>query len=175
MLKTETNLLHLLTIKLRVGVGRDIYLVLKTTTNLIHLARVKPFRVRVNRDVNSMLKTATNLTHNPLRLHIVKLLGHPNHLSFLPEDSSCRHPPAGKKARVFKRRESLYRRARLLPPQQGHPPSQGLGVPRGRQRRLLLVFEKNKPVNWEDAESNAQVQMHLSNYWEYSPDDEGLD
>ena len=38
-----------------------------------------------------------------------------------------------------------------------------------------LGFEKNKPVNWEDAENNALVQMHLSNYWEYSPDDEDLD
>ena len=38
-----------------------------------------------------------------------------------------------------------------------------------------LGFQKNKPVNWEDAENNAMVQMHLSNYWEYSLDDEGLD
>ncbi|MDO4797050.1 MAG: hypothetical protein Q4A01_03415 [Coriobacteriales bacterium] len=37
-----------------------------------------------------------------------------------------------------------------------------------------LGFEKNKPINWEDAE-NPMVQMHLSNYWEYSADDEGLD
>ena len=38
-----------------------------------------------------------------------------------------------------------------------------------------LGFQKNKPVNWEDAENNAMVQMHLSNYWEYSLDDEKLD
>ena len=38
-----------------------------------------------------------------------------------------------------------------------------------------LGFEKNKPVNWEDAENNAMVQMHLSNYWEYSLEDEDLD
>ena len=38
-----------------------------------------------------------------------------------------------------------------------------------------LGFQKNKPVNWEDAENNAMVQMHLSNYWEYSLDDENLD
>ena len=38
-----------------------------------------------------------------------------------------------------------------------------------------LGFEKNKPVHWEDAESNVMVQMHLSNYWEYSLEDEGLD
>ena len=38
-----------------------------------------------------------------------------------------------------------------------------------------LGFEKNKPVNWEDAESNVMVQMHLSNYWEYSLEDEDLD
>ena len=37
-----------------------------------------------------------------------------------------------------------------------------------------LGFQKNKPVNWDDP-SIPMVQMSLSNYWEYSVDDEGLD
>lgn len=37
-----------------------------------------------------------------------------------------------------------------------------------------LGFEKNRPVNWENPDA-PMVQMHLSNYWEYSADDEGLD
>lgn len=45
----------------------------------------------------------------------------------------------------------------------------------GDQVVYCLGFEKNKPTNWEDAEGNPMVQMHLSNYWEYSTDDEGLD
>ncbi len=45
----------------------------------------------------------------------------------------------------------------------------------GNQVAFCLGFQKNKPVNWEDAEGNPMVQMHLSNYWEYSTDDEGLD
>ncbi len=39
---------------------------------------------------------------------------------------------------------------------------------------FCLGFEKNKPVNWDDAE-NPMIQMHLSNYWEYTADDQGLD
>ena len=42
------------------------------------------------------------------------------------------------------------------------------------QVAYCLGFEKNKPVNWEDPDA-PMVQMHLSNYWEYSIDDDGLD
>ncbi|MDO4806003.1 MAG: hypothetical protein Q4A07_02020 [Coriobacteriales bacterium] len=45
----------------------------------------------------------------------------------------------------------------------------------GDKVACCLGFQKNKPVNWEDAEANPMVQMHLSNFWEYSADDEGLD
>lgn len=45
----------------------------------------------------------------------------------------------------------------------------------GDRIAYCLGFQKNKPTNWEDAENNPLVQMHLSNYWEYSTDDEGLD
>lgn len=38
-----------------------------------------------------------------------------------------------------------------------------------------LGFEKNKPVNWEDAERDVFVQMHLSNYWNYTSNDDDLD
>lgn len=42
------------------------------------------------------------------------------------------------------------------------------------QIAFCLGFEKNKPINWDDPDA-PMVQMHLSNYWEYSVDDEGLD
>ena len=45
----------------------------------------------------------------------------------------------------------------------------------GDEVACCLGFEKNRPLNWEDAESNPYVQMHLSNFWTYSADDEGLD
>ena len=45
----------------------------------------------------------------------------------------------------------------------------------GGRVAFCLGFQKNRPVNWEDAEGDPMVQMHLSNYWEYSADDEGLD
>ena len=44
----------------------------------------------------------------------------------------------------------------------------------GETIACCLGFEKNKPVNWDDP-SIPMVQMHLSNYWEYLADDEGLD
>lgn len=37
-----------------------------------------------------------------------------------------------------------------------------------------LGFQKNLPTNWDDP-SGPMVQMHISNYWEYSKDDKGLD
>ena len=45
----------------------------------------------------------------------------------------------------------------------------------GDEIAYCLGFEKNKPSNFEDAESDPMVQMHLSNYWQYSTHDEGLD
>lgn len=45
----------------------------------------------------------------------------------------------------------------------------------GDRVAFCLGFQKNRPTNWDDAEENPMVQMHLSNFWEYSADDEGLD